>query len=259
MRQITLITGASDGIGAELARIMARDGHDLALVARRRDRLEALADEIAAQGRPRPLVLPCDLSIPAALDDLEAQLLAANAQVAWLVNNAGFGLNGAVASLDRGSQLDMIDLNIRALTDLTLRFLPQISKARGGLLQVASIAAFLPGPHMAVYYATKAYVLSFSEALAQELKAKGVRVSVLCPGPTSTGFQKRAGLDAALFDAMHPMNARTVAQAGYKGLMARQRVIVPGFVNKASRVLAGLTPRALLLPLLQRLQEGRKA
>jgi hypothetical protein len=259
MRQITLITGASDGIGAELARIMEREGHDLALVARRRDRLEMLADEIAAQGRPRPLVLPCDLSAPAALDALEAKIIAANARVAWLVNNAGFGLHGATASLDRALQLDMIDLNIRALTDLTLRFLPQISMARGGLLQVASIAAFLPGPNMAVYYATKAYVLSFSEALAQEVKAKGVRVSVLCPGPTSTGFQQRAGLDAARFDALRPMSARDVAQAGYAGLMAGQRVIVPGFRNKAARVLAGLTPRALLLPLVQRLQESRKA
>ena len=259
MRQITLITGASDGIGTELARLMARDGHDLALVARRGDRLEALADEIAAQGRPRPLVLPGDLSSPAARDALESQLLAAHAQVAWLVNNAGFGLHGPTARLDRALQLDMIDLNIHALTDLTLRFLPQISAARGGLLQVASIAAFLPGPNMAVYYATKAYVLSFSEALAQEMKEKGVRVSVLCPGPTSTGFQKRAGLDAALFDAMHPMNARDVAQAGYAGLMVGQRVIVPGWMNKASRVLAGLTPHALLLPLVQRLQERRKA
>ena len=227
MRQITLITGASDGIGTELARLMARDGHDLALVARRRDRLEALADEIAAQGRPRPLVLPCDLSSPAARDALESQLLAAHAQVAWLVNNAGFGLHGPTARLDSALQLDMIDLNIHALTDLTLRFLPQISAARGGLLHVASIAAFLPGPNMAVYYATKAYVLSFSEALA--------------------------------FDAMHPMNARDVAQAGYAGLMVGQRVIVPGWMNKASRVLAGLTPHALLLPLVQRLQERRKA
>jgi short-subunit dehydrogenase len=258
MRQITLITGASDGIGTELARIMAHDGHDLALVARRRDRLETLADEIAAQGRPRPLVLPCDLSRPTALDDLETALVTANAQVAWLVNNAGFGLNGAVAGLDRESQLEMIDLNIRALTDLSLRFLPQISAARGGLLQVASIAAFLPGPNMAVYYATKAYVLSFSEALAQEVKAKGVRVSVLCPGPTATGFQNRAGLDAALFEALRPMKARAVAQAGYAGLMAGQRVVVPGFMNRISRLLASLTPHALLLPLVQRLQASRK-
>ncbi|MDB5644100.1 MAG: hypothetical protein JWN07_3417, partial [Hyphomicrobiales bacterium] len=218
MRQITLITGASDGIGAELARIMARGGHDLALTARRRDRLDALADEIAATGRPRPLVIPCDLSQPGAIDVLESQLAAADARVAFLVNNAGFGLHGRAAALDRAAQLEMIDLNIRALTDLTLRLLPQITQARGGLLQVASTAAFLPGPNMAVYYATKAYVLSFSEALAQEMKAAGVRVCVLCPGPTATGFQTRAGLDAAIFDTMRPMSARAVAEAGFAGL-----------------------------------------
>ncbi|MDB5643642.1 MAG: Sulfoacetaldehyde reductase, partial [Hyphomicrobiales bacterium] len=170
-----------------------------------------------------------------------------------------FGLHGRAAALDRAAQLEMIDLNIRALTDLTLRFLPQITQARGGLLQVASTAAFLPGPNMAVYYATKAYVLSFSEALAQEMKVSGVRVCVLCPGPTATGFQTRAGLDAAIFDTMRPMSARAVAEAGFAGLMAGQRVIVPGWTNKASRILAGLTPRAWLLPVVQRLQESRKA
>ena len=259
MRQLTLITGASEGIGAELARIMAQAGRDLALVARRGARLDALADAIAATGRPRPLVFPCDLSDPDAVAGLDAQIAAAGAVVSCLVNNAGFGLHGAAADLDRAAQLAMIDLNIRALTDLTLRFLPQIAAARGDILQVASTAAFLPGPNMAIYYATKAYVLSFSEALAQEMKGSGVRVSVLCPGPTATGFQKRAGLDAAIFDTMRPMNARVVAQAGYDGLMAGQRVIVPGWTNKASRLLAGLTPRVWLLPVVQRLQESRKA
>jgi short-subunit dehydrogenase len=153
----------------------------------------------------------------------------------------------------------MIDLNIRALTDLTLRLLPQIVETRGRILHVASTAAFLPGPNMAVYYATKAYVLSFSEALAQELKSAGVKVSVLCPGPTSTGFQARAGLDPVLFDRLRPMSARDVAEAGYLGLMAGQRVIVPGLLNKAARMLAHLAPRAILLPIVGRLQESRKA
>jgi short-subunit dehydrogenase len=259
MRKLTLITGASDGIGAELARIMAAARHDLALVARGADRLSALADEIEASGRPRPLVIACDLTSPDEIDALTTRLASECAQVDILVNNAGFGLHGAASVLDRTMQLDMIDLNIRALTDLTLRLLPQIIETRGRILNVASIAAFLPGPQMAVYYASKAYVLSFSEALSQELKGAGVMVSVLCPGPTSTGFPARAGLDAALFQRMRPANARDVAQAGYAGLMAGQRVIVPGVLNKFSRVLAGVTPRAILLPLVGRLQESRKA
>ncbi len=259
MRKLALITGASDGIGAELARVMAGARHDLALVARGADRLAALADEIEARGRPRPLVIAGDLSRPDEIDAMTARLASEGAQVEILVNNAGFGLHGAANLLDRTAQLDMIDLNIRALTDLTLRLLPQIIEARGRILNVASIAAFLPGPQMAVYYASKAYVLSFSEALSQELKGAGVKVSVLCPGPTYTGFPARAGLDAALFQRMRPASARDVAEAGYAGLMAGQRVIVPGVVNKLSRMLAGMTPHAILLPLVGRLQESRKA
>ncbi|MDB5545689.1 MAG: hypothetical protein JWO64_2838 [Hyphomicrobiales bacterium] len=259
MRKLALITGASDGIGAELARVMAGASHDLALVARGADRLAALANEIESTGRPRPLVIACDLSRPEGLDALVTRLASEGARIDILVNNAGFGLHGAANRLERAAQLDMIDLNIRALTDLTLRLLPQIIEARGRILNVASIAAFLPGPQMAVYYASKAYVLSFSEALSQELKGAGVKVSVLCPGPTSTGFPARAGLDAALFQRMRPASARDVAEAGYAGLMAGQRVIVPGLLNKLSRVLAGVTPRAILLPLVGRLQESRKA
>jgi short-subunit dehydrogenase len=257
MRRLALITGASDGIGAELARVMAHAGHDLAITARRADRLDALADEIAATGRPRPLVVACDLSQPESVEALAATL--ADVEIDILVNNAGYGLHGGAQDLDRAAQLNMIDLNVRALTDLTLRFLPQIVATRGRILQVASTAAFLPGPGMAVYYATKAYVLSFGEALSQELKATGATVSVLCPGPTLTGFQARAGLDAALFNMLRPMNAHEVAQAGYAGLMAGKRVIVPGALNKISRAMAGLSPRLFLLPVVGRLQESRKA
>lgn len=255
MRKLALITGASEGIGAELARIMARAGHDLALVARRRDRLEALAAEIASTGRPEPLVIASDLSRPDGVAALTASLDGAAVEI--LVNNAGFGLHGRAQRLDPAAQLEMVDLNIRALTELTLRFLPQIAAARGRILQVASTAAFLPGPNMAVYYASKAYVLSLGQALGEELKGTGATVSVLCPGPTSTGFQSRAGLDAAIFQMLRPMDARAVAEAGYAGMMAGRRVIVPGALNKISRALAGLAPRALLLPLVSRLQESR--
>jgi short-subunit dehydrogenase len=257
-RRLALITGASEGIGAELARIMAAAGHDLALVARRQDRLDALAEEIAAAGAPRPLTIPCDLLQPQAVDTLLSRLEAAGAQVDILVNNAGYGLHGSAHRLERAEQIGMIDLNIRVLTDLTLRLLPQLVSVRGRILQVASVAAFLPGPHMAVYYATKAFVLSFGEALAQELKETGVSVSVLCPGPTKTGFQARAGLDATLFKMMRPMNARDVAQAGYDGMMAGRRTIFPGPLNGASAILARIAPRMLLLPLVARLQAARK-
>lgn len=262
IRKLALITGASEGIGAELARVMANAGHDLALVARRADRLKALADEIedaAGSGGKRPLTFVCDLSDAQALEALLAQLVAAQVEVEILVNNAGYGLHGLAAGLDRAAQLGMIDLNMRALTDLTLRLLPQIIRARGRILQVASTAAFLPGPHMAVYYASKAYVLSFGEALGEELKESGVTVSTLCPGPTRTGFQARAGLDAKLFETLAPMDARSVAQAGYRGMMAGQRTIVPGLLNKTSTWISRLTPRALLLPLVAKMQASRKA
>lgn len=258
IRRLALITGASEGIGAELARIMSAAGHDLALVARRNDRLDALADEIAARGAIRPLTIALDLAQPQAIDELLAALVDADCEVDILVNNAGYGLHGPAQKLNRAEQIGMIDLNIRALTDLTLRLLPHITAVRGRILQVASTAAFLPGPNMAIYYATKAYVLSFGEALAQELKGSGVTVSVLCPGPTQTGFQARAGLDATLFKMLRPMDARTVAQAGYAGMMAGERIILPGALNKASAFVARLSPRGLLLPIVAKLQAGRK-
>ena len=178
-RKVVLVTGASLGIGAELARVFASHGHDLALAARSRDRLEALADEIAASGAAsgiirsgilRPIVIEIDVARPGAADALAARLLAEGASVEILVNNAGFGLIGPASALARDEQIEMVDLNVRALTDLTLAFLPDIRAARGRILNVASVAAFLPGPGMAAYYATKAFVLSFSEALWFELR-----------------------------------------------------------------------------------------
>jgi len=260
MTQTAIITGASEGIGAELARVFAEEGHELALVARRKDRLDALADEIAASGRPRPLVVELDLLEPDAVETL-AKALADNGRVAhYLVNNAGFGLMGVAAELDSGEQLAMIDLNIRALTALTLRFLPQIIEQRGGILNVASVAAFMPGPGFAVYYATKAYVRSFSEALAEEVSASGVKVTALCPGPVATGFQSRAGFDfsgamAGMKPAMLP--AAAVAREGYEALLEERRVVVPGIVNNLLIWAARLTPRFILMPLLFVVQRRR--
>lgn len=259
-RPAALVTGASEGIGAELARVFAEKGHELVLVARRGDRLDALAEEIAAKGLKRPLVVALDLLADGAADALAARLAEAGVAPQYLVNNAGFGLIGCVAELDEAEQLAMIDLNIRALTALTLRFLPSISQTKGGVLNVASIASFMPGPGFAVYYATKAYVRSFSEAISYELKPAGVKVSCLCPGPVITGFQARAGMDfEGLMSAMKPalVPAEEVARQGYDGLMAGKRVVVPGNVNKLMIWSARLSPRAILLPLLGSAQMKR--
>ena len=258
LRPVVLVTGASGGIGADLARIFAREGHDLALVARSGAQLEALADEIAATARQRPLVVPLDLATAGAGAALADALAAAGATPVMLVNNAGFGLAGHAADLDRAGQLEMIDLNIRALTDLALRFLPAITAARGRIMNVASVAAFLPGPGMAVYYATKAYVVSFSQALAQELRADGVSVTALCPGITATGFHARAGLDQTLLSGLPSMTSRAVAEAGYTGLMAGRRLVVPGLFNRVMIAMASLTPRAILLPVMGALQARRR-
>jgi short-subunit dehydrogenase len=183
MRPVTLITGASSGIGVELARAFSSHGHELVLVARREERLNALADEIAAAGRPRPTVLRVDLTRRDAVPSIAAELSSRGLEPAIVVNNAGFGLVGPAAALSRDEQLAMIDLNVRALTELSLTFVESLARHRGGILNVASVAGFMPGPGLTVYYATKAYVLSFSEALHQELKRQGVKVTALCPGP----------------------------------------------------------------------------
>ncbi len=191
--RVTLITGASAGIGAELARVFAAKGHRLALVARRTDRLNALAGEITAAGGAAPVVISCDLTQPDSGDRIAEALTASGVEVEYVVNNAGFGLFGRAVQHDRAVQLEIIAVNIRALTDLSLRFSDQLIRHRGGILNIGSIAGFLPGPGMAVYYASKAYVLSFSEALRAELAPHGVRVTVVCPGPVPSEFQARAG------------------------------------------------------------------
>ena len=188
LQPVTVITGASAGIGAALARVFARNGHALALVARREDRLRALADEIAAAGGVRPLVIVADLQRGDAASLIGKALTAQGAEPQFMVNNAGFGLVGNSASLDRDEQLAMIDLNVRMLAGLSLAFVDSLARHRGGILNVGSVAGFLPGPGMTVYYATKAFVLSFSEALHSELKSRGIRVTVLCPGPVPTEF-----------------------------------------------------------------------
>ena len=259
LRPVTVITGASAGIGAALAREFARNGHALALVARRQDRLHALADEIAASGGVRPLVIVADLQHRDAARLIGDALVAQGAEPQFMVNNAGFGLVGTAAALDRDEQLTMIDLNMRALTELSLAFVDSLARHRGGILNVGSVAGFLPGPGMAVYYATKAYVLSFSEALHSELKARGVRVSVLCPGPVPTEFGARAGVKGrSLAPDFLSQSAEDVAQAGYRGLMRGQRTIVPGPLNKLLVLLIKLFPRRLVMAVVDRRQCRRR-
>src|SRR6266702_5490578 len=254
MTPVVLITGASSGIGAALARVFAAHGHELVLVARRQDRLSALADEIAAAGRSRPTVLAADLERRDAASAIAAELSAKGMEPAVVVNNAGFGLSGAAAAVSRDEQLAMIDVNVRALTELSLMFVDSLARHRGGILNVASVAAFLPGPGMAVYYASKAYVLSFSEALHHELKPRGVRVTAVCPGPVPTEFQARAGITSNVFPPLLTRSAEQVARDGYRGLKEGRRVVVPGFANSVMTTLTRFVPRGLLLDLIDRQQ-----
>jgi len=244
---VTLITGASAGIGTELARVFASNGHRVALVARRADRLKTLSGEITAAGGAAPIVISCDLEQSDAGDKIAGVLAAEGVEVEFVVNNAGFGLFGNAIEMDRVEQLGIIALNIRAVTDLSLRFSDQLIRHRGGILNVGSIAGFLPGPGMAVYYASKAYVLSFSEALRRELAPRGVRVTVLCPGPVPSEFQARAGFAPGFDSAVLNVSASDVALAGYRGLMANKRAVLPGLGIKIVPFLLRLLPRGFIL------------
>ncbi|HEU4661916.1 MAG TPA: SDR family oxidoreductase [Pseudolabrys sp.] len=247
LQPVTLITGASSGIGAALARVFAQNGHTIAITARREAQLGTLADEIAKAGHARPHVIAADLGAPDGTEKLAQALVARDLEPAVVVNNAGFGLLGAAADLDRSEELAIIDLNARALTDLSLRWIGSVTRHRGGILNVASVAAFLPGPGMAVYHATKAYVLSFSEALHKEMAPAGVRVSALCPGPVRTEFMERAGIPRGYFPRFLRQSVDQVAREGYDGFMRGKRAIVPGVANKVVTILPRLLPRGIVL------------
>lgn len=242
----SLITGASSGIGEELARAFARKGYPLVLTARRHERLEALAAQIdRAYGVPVE-IMAIDLEDREAPRDLQEMLQERGIALHTLVNNAGFGLRGYFASLPHERQIAMIDLNVTALTSLSRLMLPgMIERRRGGILNVASIAAFQAGPYMAVYYATKAFVLSLSEALHDEAKPHGVTVTALCPGPTESEFADTAGLkDSRLFQA-GAMSSAEVARFGLEGYEARKAIVIPGARNRAGALGAKFSPRFL--------------
>lgn len=261
MRQaepVVILTGASAGIGLELARVFARHGHKLVLIARRGEKLGALARDIFDAGWPQPVVLALDLQEPGMADKVDADLAARGLEPQFIVNNAGFGLVGRAHERDRTEQLQMIDLNVRTLTDFSLRWIDVIARNRGGILNVASVAGFLPGPGSAVYYASKAYVLSFTEALHRELKRKGVRVTALCPGPVPTEFQARAGLTGDERNGLLTVTADKVAEEGYRGLMAGRRLVVPGLFNKVVTFLPRLVPRSWVLQAVDARQRRRQ-
>jgi len=256
--RVTLITGASAGIGTELARVFAANGHRLVLTARRADRLEALASELSAKGGKKPIVIACDLQEADAGEKIAAVLAAEDVELDHLVNNAGFGVFGDAVRRDRAEQLGIIDVNVRALTDLSLRFADQLVRNKGGILNVGSIAGFLPGPGMAVYYASKAYVISFTEALRCELGKRGVRVTVLCPGPVPSEFQARAGFAPGLDSAILNVSAADVARDAYRGLMANKRAVLPGLGIKIVPLLLRFFPRGFILAAVGKFQMRKR-
>jgi hypothetical protein len=245
--ETVLVTGASSGIGRSLAHRFARAGSDCVLLARSEDALHELANTLTADHDVEANVVRADLSSPDAARDVVAELETRSLSVDVLVNNAGVGARGAFATLSAQRQVDMIRLNVTALTHLTRLLLPgMLERGRGGILNVASTAGFQPGPRMTVYYATKAYVLSFSEGLHEEMAGANVTVTCLAPGPTRTAFADRADMtDATLFDLGTAMSPNDVAQAGYDGFRRGQAVVVPGWPNKVGAFLIRFTPRPL--------------
>ena len=252
-----LITGASAGIGAELARVFAAHGHDLVVVARRAVELQTLAAELQRAHGVDVAVRAMDLARREAPAELHAAIDDAGLEIGILVNNAGFGTYGEFATTDLSLELEMLQLNVATLTALTKLFLPDMLTRGGGrILNVASTAAFQPGPLMAAYYASKAYVLSLTEALAAELRGSGVTATALCPGPTRSEFQARAGMAGVRLASAGPflMDARTVAELGYRGLLRGRAVVVPGLVNKLGVLSVRLLPRRLVTAVVRRLQ-----
>ena len=251
-----LVTGGTSGIGYELASLLARDGHPLALVARNEAELDRVAGELRQRHGVAVETVAADLARPEAVAAVVAELERRGIAVETLVNNAGFASYGPFAESDLDRELAMIGVNVAALTHLTRRFLPgMLARGQGRILNVASTAAFQPGPLMAVYYASKAYVLSFSEALAEELRGSGVTVTALCPGPTATGFQERASLEESRLFQGTLMDARTVAAVGYAGLKAGKRVVIPGARNWLLAEAVRFAPRRAVTGMVRRMQE----
>lgn len=255
-RPLALVTGASSGIGLELSRVLAREGHDLVLVARREPELSTLAGELKSRFGAESSVVTADLSLEAGPQQVFDAVAAAGLTVDVLVNNAGFGGHGRFWESDAEHDRRELAVNILALHTLTKLFLPgMVERGRGRVLNVASTAAFQPGPFMAVYYASKAYVLSFTEALAEELHGTGVTATALCPGVVMTGFQDTAGLDEdnPMLKSPATKSAEYVANAGYRGMSRGRRVVIPGALNKIGAQAGRVSPRIAMVKVISRL------
>ncbi len=257
--QTALVTGASGGIGVDLAECFARDGYDLIVTARSQAALEQVAARLAREHSVTATPIACDLAEVGGARKLAQAVKASGLSVDVLVNNAGFGHAGPFTSSDLQTQVGMIDLNVRALVELTHLYWDAMrERRRGGVLNVASTAAFQPGPFMAVYYASKAFVLSFSEALWEEARGTGVKVSCLCPGPTMSGFRARAGTDKTkLAAAARQVPSMPVAEAGYRAFQNDERVVVTGARNKLVAQLVPMLPRRTVLRMVRELQSPR--
>ncbi len=241
-----LVTGASAGLGEEFARLLAKDGHNPVLVARNGQRLQQLADELRQRYGVTPHVFPCDLSQPGAAQELYAALRQADLCIDILINNAGFGLNGKYYENPAEQEFALLQVNVVAVAQLTRLILPgMVARGLGRVLNIASTAAFQPGPGMAGYFASKAYVLSLSEALAEELKGTGVSVTALCPGPTETEFIDRAGMEESLLFKLAKQSAHKVASIGYQAMLKGEAVVVPGVHNWAVTQTVRLAPRSV--------------
>jgi uncharacterized protein len=254
-----LITGASSGIGLELAHLFAHDGYRLVLVARSRGALRELGDDLQSRYHIPVRISPKDLAHPASPSELHSELQEAGIVLDVLVNNAGFGVGGAFLDTDWDSEAEMMQVNMIAPTHLTKLFLPQIRAREGKVLNVASTAAFQPGPFMNVYYASKAYLLHFTEALAEELEGSGVTVTCLCPGPVKTNFQKRAHLgETRMVHSPLMVDVREVARIGYEGMKQGKRVVIPGWKNRMVMEMLRLSPRRMVTKMVRKLQESKK-
>jgi uncharacterized protein len=258
MNKTVLITGASSGIGLEFASLFAKDGYHLVLNARNESRLQEIANELTATYGVKVTVAAKDLSIPESADELTSELASAGIEVEVLINNAGFAAYGPFNETSWKEEKDMLQVNITALTTLTKQLLPGMIKRNSGkILNVASTAAFQPGPLMAVYYATKAYVLSFSEAVNYELRNTNVSVTALCPGATATNFEKRASLESSRLFQSGAMDAHDVALEGYNALMEKKSLEIPGFKNKALANLVRFLPRKSVLKIVHFVQDKK--
>jgi short-subunit dehydrogenase len=253
-----LITGASVGIGCDLAELFARDGHSLVITARNQAQLEELAAKIRSQHGVKADVIPQDLNEPDAAQKLFDQISARGIAIEFLVNNAGFGFHGPFAKSDLSQQLAMLQVNVVALTHLTRLFLPaMLERGSGRIMNVASTAAFVSGPFMAVYYASKAFVVSFSEAIAAEISGSGVTVTALCPGSTMTEFHKRAGIGQTPLATGKVMSSMEVAKIGYDAMMKGKRTVIAGIRNKVLIFGAKIAPRSVATGVARRLNENR--